>query len=510
MKNFYFCDVTNHQPVYSGAIRNVRYLGYACVQNGHPVRAVLTFVGLRTSPCPPYFALREAKRDSKGSDPAPDFIDRLLGTWKHFLTFVFAFPILMFGSSCSSNLTVQDPDGTLSLTTAPVVETVTLTKKQMKAAREGRLGLSVPGADPEAILPVQWKLSADGSGATGIFLLPEEEKGKHRFHWGISVKPFAPAMKASGDAKGQIWITDKGKKVLRYNYRTVYEEDAYAFHGLPANEYVPTPNDTFMRNPSIYAVPRSDYIHPLFGPEGEILTRDWSRDHPHHRGIYWAWPEVDWGKKRGDLHALQKVFARPTGKIKFQGGPVYAQIEAENVWVWEGDSVPIVREIALIRAYRQTERGRVIDLIFKFTGLKDSITIARRHTDAYGGLNIRLMTPENQDLSYFTDKPDAVPRRAWSDLSGLFPEAKQPSGLMVLQNENNPEYPGEWAEYPDLSWVQPTFPSSGTRYLLKPGQPLILRFRLIVHPGMRPEVSMSEMLWDAYHSDLAPQPGFTL
>ena len=64
----------------------------------------------------------------------------------------------------------------------------------------------------------------------------------------------------------------------------------------------------------IYARARSDYIHPLFGLEGETLTKDWSTDHPHHRGIYWAWPEVDWRGQRGDLHALQHVFARPTGK----------------------------------------------------------------------------------------------------------------------------------------------------------------------------------------------------
>lgn len=411
-------------------------------------------------------------------------------------------------ASCTSNLIVEDPDGVLGQTSAPVAEKVVLNKKQINASRENRLGLAIPGADPKAVIPVQWSPSDDSEMSTGVFLIPEGAADKRSFRWAVSPAAFEPLMKATQDDHGQVMITDNGKKVLRYNYRTVYEDDEYAFHGLPPNEYVPTPNDTFMRNPSIYAVPRSDYIHPIFGPEEEILTRDWSKDHPHHRGIYWAWPEVDWGKKRGDLHALQKVFARPTGKVRFQGGPVYAQIEAQNLWVWEGDSVPIVREATLIRAYHETARGRVIDLVFKFTGLRDSITIARRGTDAYGGLNIRMMTPKNQDLSYFTDQRDADPRRAWSDLSGTFAGADLPSGLMVLQNKHNPEYPGEWAEYPELSWVQPTFPSSGTRYPLKPGKPLILRFRLIVHPGKRPERIMSEMLWDAYNTDMASEPQF--
>ena len=93
--------------------------------------------------------------------------------------------------------------------------------------------------------------------------------------------PAEGKMKASTDSNGQVSLTENGKPILRYNYQMVYETDEYAFNGLDANEYVVTENDTFMANPSIYAVERSNYIHPLFGLNGEILTRDWSKDHPH-------------------------------------------------------------------------------------------------------------------------------------------------------------------------------------------------------------------------------------
>ena len=174
-------------------------------------------------------------------------------------------------------------------------------------------------------------------------------------------------MTASIDKEtGQVFIMDNDSPVLRYNYQMVYEDDEFAFNGLDANEYTAAANDTFMSNPSIYAVPRSNYIHPVFGLEGELLTRDWSKDHPHHRGIYWAWPEVDFGSERGDLHALQKVFARPTGRIKIENGKNFAQIEAENIWITEHGLRTIVRELCLIRAYRETEYGRIIDLVFLF------------------------------------------------------------------------------------------------------------------------------------------------
>ena len=85
---------------------------------------------------------------------------------------------------------------------------------------------------------------------------------------------------------GQIDIFEGGKPVLRYNYKTVEPGDVLD-KVTPANR--------------IYARPRSDYIHPLYGLNGEVLTLDWPVDHPHHRGIYWAWPEVDFGTNRGDL-----------------------------------------------------------------------------------------------------------------------------------------------------------------------------------------------------------------
>ena len=422
--------------------------------------------------------------------------------------------LIIVGSfvSCQSNMTIDDDNGVLKQTSAPVIKTVELCKIQLKAAKEGRLGLEEVGSGDEIdkVIPVQWDQLENDIKSTGVLLMPCEIQEESRYKWHEQKTAFDPIMKASLDPDdGQINFTDQGKPVLRYNYQTVYEDDEFAFRGLAPNEYIVTRNDTFMTNPSIYAVPRSNYIHPIYGPNGEILTRDWSRDHPHHRGIYWAWPEVDFGSKRGDLHALQKVFARPTGKIKLQNGPVYAQVEAENLWIWEEGIVPVVHELTLIRVYHQTEHGRIIDLVYQFTGLKDSITIARRATWAYGGLNVRMMTPQSQEISFFTDTADTVPQRAWSDLSGVFTGTDDPSGLMVLQYQKNPEYPGEWMQYPELAWVQPTFPTANTRYALEPGKPLVLRFRLVVHSGSKPDDSSAAMLWDAFHSDLAPVPELT-
>ena len=80
-----------------------------------------------------------------------------------------------------------------------------------------------------------------------------------------------------------------------------------------------------------------------------------------------------------------------------------------------------------------------------------------------------MQTPKFQEISFYRDSSINKPVRAWSDLSGLFSGSETRSGLLVLQHHKNPDYPGEYIQYPDLSWIQPTFPASGTRYKLVSG-----------------------------------------
>jgi hypothetical protein len=292
------------------------------------------------------------------------------------------------------------------------------------------------------------------------------------------------------ETTGQYLIRDSGKPVLCYNYQTVGPGEVRAkVQGANLK----------------YARPRSDYIHPLYGLNGEQLTLDWPVDHPHHRGIYWAWPEVDYRGERGDLHALQRVFARPTGLCTTQDGPDCARIEAENLWRWE-DQEPIVRELAVIRAWRSTPTGRFIDLEFHFTAMEDEVAIARRDMNLYGGLNIRLAPVKEQEIRFHTDPLGATPRRAWAELSGIF-SGTAVTGLAVFQMPSNPHYPGDWIQYPEINWLQPTFPAPGTRYTLKQGEPLTLKFRLWIHAGKASETELAD-IWTVYvnSSESAPFP----
>jgi len=295
-----------------------------------------------------------------------------------------------------------------------------------------------------------------------------------------------PLMQVERDAAtGQYRILDAGQPVLQYNYATVKPPTGYL-------EKVHTQNLK-------YAAPRSNYIHPLFGPQGEQLTLDWSLDHPHHRGIYWAWPEVQYQGKTADLHALQNVFARPTGKIKIRNDNNYAEIHAQNRWLWE-DKTPIVREITTIRASRADEQGRYIDLTYTFTPLVDGVTLARRETNLYGGLNIRLSPINQMELSHYADPAGTQSRAAWQSATGNWNDTSTPTVLAVFEKADNPDYPGDYIQYPDLPWFQPTFPRAGTRYELMKDQPLVLRYRLWIRPGPPPTAAQYRHQWILYQN----------
>jgi len=317
---------------------------------------------------------------------------------------------------------------------------------------------------------------------------------------------------------GQFVIREAGSPVLQYNYQTVHEKDVvrpesekdvkleyYTINGgIYLDEYYkanPAVERTGKASSAIYAIPRSDYIHPLYGLNGEIMTNDWpDADHPHHRGIFFGWPEVEYGSERGDLYALQRVFARPTGNIKCINGKDFAEIEAENRWMWN-DKEAIVKEMLIIRAYRTSGGARFIDFTLTLLALKDSITIATRFTNSYGGVGMRMATPKDQNISQHADPVTASPQRYWADFHGIFEGNTSFSGMTLIQHKDNPEYPGKWIVYPALSWIQPTFPTNGTRYLLSKNKPFVFRFRLIVHQGAKPDDEVLAKQWDEYNNN---------
>ena len=63
---------------------------------------------------------------------------------------------------------------------------------------------------------------------------------------------------------------------------------------------------------------RNNYIHPLYGLDGAVLTEDFPEDHLYHRGIFWSWHQVYInGQRMGDPWLLEN-FIQKVKNVQFE------------------------------------------------------------------------------------------------------------------------------------------------------------------------------------------------
>ena len=360
----------------------------------------------------------------------------------------------------------------------------------------------IEGRDDATPLPAQFVPDAERpERGTLWWLMPPGEKGQRRFRLVAVEQPAADRMTATHDRqRDAVEVTDGSSPVLRYNHGTV-----------PPPPEIVQRYEQQMDPPHHYA--RGHYIHPLFGPDGVQISDDYSLDHPHHRGISWAWPHVYYQGESRDIWAVRVlptqpggVWARPVAMHRVVSGPVLALIDAECDWRW-GETIPIVRDRVVIRAFRQTDGCRFLDVDIQLVALVDDVAIAGQTKAAYGGFNLRTFPAfEQRKIDMHIDPAGAEPRRAWYHLTGIFPGGKNPAGLALLENVANPDYPN-WPDlqdhpdhvpggYPRWRSVQPAWPGD-RRVELPKGQPLVLKYRLWIHPGVKDDTALSEV-WQAY------------
>jgi hypothetical protein len=394
-------------------------------------------------------------------------------------------------------LRVSDPDGAAARVAAPVSAEVDLAglfgpsvsrRLRWQLSEIGEGGDAVPGA-PAVV--AQFEPAAPGSKrGTLWWIMPKGSQGERRFGLTPAAAKRLPAWRIHDDkGRQRIDLVEppvssagppaQEMPVLRYNHGRVPVPEGTHAHFAPGESYE-----------------RGDYIHPLFGPEGEPLTDDYPKDHPHHRGVWWSWPVTRWGDQVADIWAVVGVWARPVAIRRIETGPVFALIEAENVWKFGKDEQPIAREEVLIRAFRETEGCRFVDVEVRLTALADDVAIGGRPQRGYGGFSLRAAPCEDRKITLHRDPEDADPRRSWIDYSGVFAGGKDMSGVTIFEHVSNPDYPNPLHEYPGCNCVMPAYPEMREVTLSKE-KPLVLKHRLWVHTG-GPDPGKLADAWTAY------------
>jgi hypothetical protein len=390
---------------------------------------------------------------------------------------------------------VSDPDGVAARVGAPVeVEVDPAAVKALHGPSGGMFApwrvelVEVPGTAAKPAQPVwgQWDVATlpgvPASRPLDVlqFEMPPGPAGQRKFLLKASPGNPPSVMQATDFGTG-------GYKILRDDKAAIL---VYRFSSV-------SPPGFFLRYPHAH----EDYIHPLYGPSGEVLTDDFPKDHPHHRGIWWSWPVTRWKKEVGDIWALVGVLPC-TSSIASEGGPVFGKFSGVHEWKWgerwqfEGGGHAIVRKTAVIRAYRKIASGRFVDVDVHVTSLEDGVAIGGRPHGGYGGFAYRAAPTKEQRIVRHVDPPGAKPRRSWLDYSGIFPGGKQVAGVAIFEHPTNPRYPNELQEYPSINCVMPAFP--GEREVPIPkGHTLTLKHRLWIHPGRADEKMLADV-WSAY------------
>jgi hypothetical protein len=282
-------------------------------------------------------------------------------------------------------------------------------------------------------------------------------------------------------------------KVMQYNISEVYPPDSV--------------NPIFKR---------SGFIHPLWSPSGNVLTRINPPDHWHHMGIWNPWTKTNFEGHSTDFWNLNEG----EGTVKFAGfnsiisGPVYGGFRARQEHVdfqAKGGDKVAMNEVWDIRVWNVSSIGSseiyLIDLTTTLNCASESPILLEAYRYG-GGIGFRAnaeWTNKNSWLltSEGKDREDADGTRArWCNVGGEF-SGHGTSGILFMSHPSNREFPEPMRVWPvdandgrgDIFFE--FCPIRNKSWELKPGNDYVLKYRILVYDG-KIDTKIAESLWIDY------------
>lgn len=204
---------------------------------------------------------------------------------------------------------------------------------------------------------------------------------------------------------------------------------------------------------------KSGFIHPLWSPDGEILTRIQPPDHYHHYGIWGPWTkthiqerEVDfWNLAKGQGAVLFKNF-----KYEFQGG-VFSGFTAIQEHLDFGakskNQVAISEELEIKVWNLKTNNIWLIDYSSHIVSpLKSGILfdayrygggLGFRATEKWDKTNTTVLTSENKDRLTADGS-----KAKWAIIEGATKTKEGRSGILFMSFPKNRQHPEPMRVWP--------------------------------------------------------------
>ncbi len=289
---------------------------------------------------------------------------------------------------------------------------------------------------------------------------------------------------------GELTFRSDNKNLLRYYFKTVYP---------------PQGIDTSYK--------RSGFIHPLWTPHGQELTRIQPRDHYHHYGIWNPWTHVLF---EGDTVDFWNIRGRQ-GTVRFAkfisvtNGDVYSEFEAlhEHVRFYKDGSEKVaLNELQTVRVYKPETNSDyfLVDITSKLscaTGEPFHILAYRyaglgwRATEFWDKNNMEVLTSEGKTRQN-ADNTNA----RWILSQGALP-GNEYGGIVMLSHPANYNYPEPlriWDQTQNRGrgdYFANFAPTKDMDWILEPGKTYVLRYRLVVFSG-KFDAAKSESAWQYF------------
>lgn len=257
---------------------------------------------------------------------------------------------------------------------------------------------------------------------------------------------------------------------------------------------------------------RSGFIHPLYTPNGQVLTQIQPADHYHHYGIWNPWTHTLFEKDTVDfwnLHARKGTvrFVRFTEKKTTENFAIYTALQEHVVLYKNNTEKTALKEWQTVKVYTPDSLQFVIDISSKFTCATNSPVqlltyrygggLGWRATDFWNKDNCEVFTSEGKNRSN-TDGSTA----RWVVAQGVLP-GNDRGGMIILShpgNYNHPEPLRIWDANGNKGRGDLFLNFSPTKtkdWVLTPGNEYVLKYRLVVFNGKTDSAKVNTA-WNNY------------
>ncbi len=238
---------------------------------------------------------------------------------------------------------------------------------------------------------------------------------------------------------------------------------------------------------------RCNYIHPLWGVDGTVLTEDFPADHLHHRGVFWTWHQIWIGDQRiGDPWEIID-FEQEVTEVEFMAqksgvGELKTEVDWKSEkWKKQGVKIPYLKENTTITIHPKSGNYRKIDFEIRLLAMEENLTIGgSEDVKGYSGFSIRMVLPD--DVLFSGTKGEVEPKNTavnstgYVNISGTVLEDQKQGGVVMVDDSANPDYPQKWILRKRRSMQNAAYP--GNKVIpISTTEPLVLKYSLLVYSG---------------------------